>query len=91
MFLSRGVPPLLVPPFYSHLSVRNVSSARTTQLRLGLIPKKKRGPKSRVYTDPEDPTKVVKRTQLINFRPRGPTTIPTKLRSTASTVDHELT
>jgi hypothetical protein len=36
------------------------------------------------FVDPNDPTKTVSRSDLINFRPRGPTITPGKQKSTPS-------
>lgn len=59
---------------------------RTAQTRLDEPTEKKRkkGPPKGKPRDPNDPTKFVSRATLINFRPRGKTTIKSVDKSTGS-------
>ena len=74
MFFSRKAPPLWVScrPFCSPIR-RSSSLVATAQQRISESSAKKgrKGPPKGKIKDPKDPNKVVSRTALINFRPRG--------------------
>jgi hypothetical protein len=82
MLLPRRPPLLLSPSLTCTVFVRHsVTSALRAAVRRGEIAPGKRGPAKGKLRDPNDPTKTINRTEVINFRPRGPNKMPTTERS----------
>lgn len=83
MFSPRKAPPLLTQYPSFHTTIRKKAAGPMRQATQDPAKPKKKGPqKGMKFIDPNDPTKFISRAKVINFRPRGPTKIPSYLKST---------